>query len=54
MLKVFRLVSWEERKEKRDQLVLIKGLFFFFFFFSQSCLCMQRFGSRSIKITAVS
>lgn len=53
MLKVFPLVSWEERKEKRDQLVLIKGLFFFFFF-SQSCLCMQRFGSRSIKITAVS
>lgn len=31
MLKVFPLFSWEERKEKRDQLVLIKGPFFFFF-----------------------
>lgn len=43
--------SQEERKEKREQLVLIKS---FFFSFSQSGLCMQRFGSRSIKITAVS
>lgn len=38
MLKVFPLVSWEERKEKRDQLVLIKGLFFFFFLFPKLSL----------------